>query len=544
MRIKICKKTISCLNVHYFKGVIYHDGSVIDSKEAFYNFININKQSADNIENLLAKCIGVFAFAIEISGNISIVVDIIRAFPLFVSVNDSEIDIYDNLNEYKDNKPLNNKAIEEFISSGYVYGTQTVFQDIYALQAGEILSINQNSWNSIRYFRFKPNNKVIVNTNDIHIYFDKILIAVFNRMLLISPKINRWVVPLSGGHDSRIIVNYLYRLGIKNVICYSYGKINNEQSVISKQVADTLGYEWHFIEYTEDKWQNLHETNLIEKFIDFGFNGGSTANLQDFLAVYELNKQGIVKKNDIFVPGHTLDFITGGHLNNLDKKCRNKKDAINRVIKQHTIRKKSSLIKKAIGELFDQSTVNPCEFQEYFNWQERQAKFIVNSIKVYEFFGYESRIPFWDKELVDFWLTVPSVYRIKRNIFYLCEKKGILIEKIKDIPYAGDRNKQTINNIKERLKQIIKRIIPTAWTSQLLRFSTKNIVTNEGLNLIFNKQTDSINHLIRPLNDFPESISPYFKNILMRPPYRIEIHFLCRLYTIRLQLNKKINNEN
>ena len=104
MRIKICQKTISCLNVHYFKGVIYHDGSVIDSKEAFYNFININKQSDDNIENLLAKCIGVFAFAIEISGNISIVVDIIRAFPLFVSVNDSEIDIYDNLNEYKDNK--------------------------------------------------------------------------------------------------------------------------------------------------------------------------------------------------------------------------------------------------------------------------------------------------------------------------------------------------------------------------------------------------------------------------------------------------------
>jgi asparagine synthase (glutamine-hydrolysing) len=54
---------------------------------------------------------------------------------------------------------------------------------------------------------------------------------------------------------------------------------------------------------------------------------------------------------------------------------------------------------------------------ELFDFNERQAKFIVNAVRVYEFFGYEWRIPFWDMELVNFFLKVPIEHRINQKLY-------------------------------------------------------------------------------------------------------------------------------
>ena len=43
---------------------------------------------------------------------------------------------------------------------------------------------------------------------------------------------------------------------------------------------------------------------------------------------------------------------------------------------------------------------------ECWDCQERQAKFIVNSVRAYEFFGFEWRLPLFDAELMDFWSRI------------------------------------------------------------------------------------------------------------------------------------------
>src|SRR5690554_1599606 len=203
--------------------------------------------------------------------------------------------------------------------------------------------------------------------------------------------VNNWIIPLSGGYDSRVIVNYLYKLGVKNVICFSYGIKNNKQSEISQQVAEALGYEWHFIDYEE--WTGkLQKTTLIEKYIDYAFNGCSASHLQDFTAVYALKQLNILKENDVFIPGHALDFITGSHLTESMQDIKTLKDVIPN-IKKHLSNlgyySYNQKLKKHIINIIKSINISYNQIPEYFNWKERQSKFIVNSVRCYEFFGYE-----------------------------------------------------------------------------------------------------------------------------------------------------------
>src|SRR5690606_23049062 len=299
-----------------------------------------------------------------------------------------------------------------------------------------------------------------------------------------APYVNNWVVPLSGGHDSRLIINYLYKLGQKNVICFSYGTKNSIQAHISKQTADAVGYPWFFVEYKEEKWGKLFNSGIIDKYIDYAFNGVSTPHLQDFLAVFELKEKNIIKENDVFLPGHTLGFITGSHLNHEDFICNSRRSAIKRVYKKF-VRNNNIInddIISSITSIFDSALIEPENFQEYFNWQERQAKFICNSIRVYDFFGFESKLPFWDKVLVEFWLNIKPEERAGKKLFFKAEKNGLLIPELLDIPFAND----SINKNKSRnsYKQHIKQLIPKSIANLMLRTTKRKLKLDEGMNLI------------------------------------------------------------
>ena len=52
-----------------------------------------------------------------------------------------------------------------------------------------------------------------------------------------------------------------------------------------------------------------------------------------------------------------------------------------------------------------------------WDWQERQAKFIVNSVRVYEYWGYNWWLPFWDNDFMYFWQKIPLIYR-KNKLLY------------------------------------------------------------------------------------------------------------------------------
>ena len=164
----------------------------------------------------------------------------------------------------------------------------------------------------------------------------------------------------------------------------------------------------------------------MSEYDDFCLRGVSLPHVQDFFAVHELDKKNVVDSDALFVPGHSGDFLAGSHLSELEYSDTPLKKVviIMRIIqKHHTLfelnKKDKGVYLDKINENLTKSTSNSdnSSLLDCWNWKERQAKFIVNSCRIYEFFGYEWHCPLWDKELMSYFKSLPMKYRRNKKLY-------------------------------------------------------------------------------------------------------------------------------
>lgn len=483
---------------------------------------------------------GLFLLIIISESEILLVSDHIRSYPLFYGYKGNSLFITDDLFKFQTHAgwfQVDYERVQEFYTTGLVYRNRTIYKNVFGLQAAEIVSISDGKIRSERYFIFKPTLNPIKYTSvtEFSRAFDELFLRSFTRLIDQHKDVNNWIVPLSGGHDSRIVVNYLCRLGVRNVICYSYGEPGNEQSRISSEVAGKLGYEWHFVEYTSEKWKNLSDNGLLGDYIDFAFNGVSTPHLQDFLAVAELVGKGILKEGDIFLPGHTV--VTETVFNEETLALKDLNEAIEYVSSKVMLMSADDGSEppthRLLREICSELKVSPKNLMAICDWQERQAKFITNSIKVYEFFGFQSRQPMWDMELVDFWLKIPDNQRTGRQQLYLAEKHSILINPLLNTPYAKEHK----NTMKLKISSVLRKILPEKLYVRILSSAGLRTSLNEGLNHIYEHVAQSVKDILDPVEDFPPDLHKYFNKYLGRCTFQMDPNKLTSLYTIRRLLN-------
>ncbi|MBN1552549.1 hypothetical protein JW979_13825, partial [bacterium] len=90
---------------------------------------------------------------------------------------------------------------------------------------------------------------------------------------------------------------------------------------------------------------------------------------------------------------------------------------------------------KKILEVLGDLDQYPDQSSAFESWDisERQSKFIVNSLRVYEFFGYDWWIPFWDKEFMDYWCRIRPKNRLNQSLYIklvdnLAKEMGVVIQ--------------------------------------------------------------------------------------------------------------------
>lgn len=478
------------MNLQYNKGFkwnkfkdIYCKGCVFDEEDNLYQGQDLsqyfNCMSEDGFIGKVMSANGSFAVIVQRQNKLFISVDRLRSIPLFYALKNNNFYLSDNAYWIKNELNLKNLRTfseQEFSLTGYVTGTDTLFNEIKQIQAGEYLVVEYKNGRinikARRYYQYLHYNFFTEPREELFDKLDKVSENIFKRLIK-SVNGKTIVVPLSGGYDSRCIAAMLKKLNYENVICFSYGKKDNWEPEISRNVADKLDYKWYFVEYTREKWFKWFNSKERKEYYRYGDNLCSLAHIQDLPAVKELKETKKISNDAVFVPGHSGDFIAGSHIPvifaSLKKVGREK--LVKSIWKKHYLLRNWCKEYKKLAPLFEKKILSlltgfsmdspekAVDAFEAWDWQSRQAKFIVNSVRVYEFFGYEWRVPLWDNELMDFWARVPLKFRINKELYddYLFKR----LFKTYDIGFKErGKSKNLIRSVAEKaLPEFVKNMI-------------------------------------------------------------------------------------
>jgi asparagine synthase (glutamine-hydrolysing) len=363
-----------------------------------------------------------------------IVSDKLRTFPFFYKTGKNTIEVTDNCNRIiSDEDTIDEYSSFEYKAAGFVRGNRTLYNNIFQTEAGSIVEIslsNSNTINLKSYFDYYNSDSIIIQPNllltELEIVTQKLIDEIkskyYNR---------RIIIPLSSGLDSRYVAYLVKKSGIEDVLCFTYGKENFKEVVKAKDIAKKIELNWVHVPYSRKTWRETKQNKL---FINYLYNDswiGSLAHIQDWPAIHWLIENGYVNSDSIIMPGHTGDFISGGHIPVvLQKEDSTVTELLEALLEKHfrvhrpnlndenSIRLKRELLKNilSLGK-GNKNPYNNSRYIEHFDWKERQSKFIVNSIQVYNSFNLDWYLPLWSNLQIEFWSKVPIDYKFDKKLY-------------------------------------------------------------------------------------------------------------------------------
>lgn len=441
------------LNNIYFKGIVYIEGCYIGSQELIGLIGKIKSES--ELLDFLNRIDGNFCLIFSILNETYLVVDKLRSIPLFYTIYDTNVKIYDSINSTLIRKfGINERAVDIFRSSTSVIGEETLVNGIKQIPAGHLLKVSTtNEFELIKYWEFHHKHPIIADQEKalqiLEVAYENAFKKTIN-FLAGRPA----VVPLSGGHDSRLVVYLLKKFGHKNIITFSYGDEKSEDSKIARQVATAFGVPFYFIQYTRKNLKSFFDENL-HKLMEYCSSAVSITHIQDIYAVYELVKSNVIPKESVIMPG--LGGTLPGQSIQPDfyiKENYNLHDLVNRIVRDHFFKavffekdftKKYELVldilqKKGVEEKLTNYRV--AEILEWFTVFEKQPKYTLNSVRAYEFFGLKWQTPLYSMELFDAWSSIDAGLRLNNRMFRILEKRLIDTD-ILSIRFTGTKERPT-----------------------------------------------------------------------------------------------------
>jgi asparagine synthase (glutamine-hydrolysing) len=378
---------------------------------------------------------GSFAVVSRRDGHLLAAVDRLRSVPLFYTCGRDGAHIWDHTaSEAVDwTLPLDPECLLEFQHVGYVTGQETLVPGFFQVRAGHAIYFDarQLSARQIRYYAYRHRNLLDAGDEALTLRLAAVHERVFQRLIEDVGE-RQIVIPLSGGYDSRLIGQSLRELGARNVLCYTYGLAGNWESAISCELARYLGFDWVMVPYSGDMWRGVAQSAAFDRYFMQAGNFASLAHIQDWPAVQALVAQDRVAQNAVFVPGHSGDFLAGSHVprdfGRRERVARN--ELLQALFDTHYSlwdwpnataaemwRTFADRIERVVGDIADGTAEEAADVFECWDCEERQAKFIVNSVRCYESFGFEWRLPLFDSELMDFWSRIPLGGRMRRRLY-------------------------------------------------------------------------------------------------------------------------------
>lgn len=439
----------------FIRGYAFIHGKTHNAESLIELFLK--KKNKSELISLIKELDGPFSIIININEEIFVFVNILRSFPLFYKINKEDIIVTDffNVDQLK-NENINTENLEMFKNGLSTLGETTLLHNWFQLQSGEYLEIKKESYSINKYWDLQYaeiqekslNMSLKILRNSYEETFENVVKFLDGRTA---------VIPLSGGHDSRLVAYYLYKLKYPKVITYSYGTKNIDENKYSEEVSKALGFKHYYVEYDNNKNRKIYK-KMSKDYLLFSGNVGVVPCIQELIALKELTDKEVINKNCVVIPGFACDALYDGTINNFVEKSDSlgKFNISNFIIqKYYKIRNVELsnnlkvLLEKKTKSLMknpqEENLKNYLEIIEKFDLLERQSKFIQNAVRVYEFFDLEWITPYFSLSQLEIIEKIDYSHRVNRNLMYKFEEKEYP-DFLKKIDFAKTRKEKLINS--------------------------------------------------------------------------------------------------
>ena len=409
------------------EGGLYR-GSILDNDDLNDGTIFKKPWDADDLDEMLTylkSLQGFFSCVLFDEDRLLLIVDHVRSHPLYYRVSGKNITVTDDPQSIFDPKQdsLSTASALDFLCLGYVTGENTLMEGIKQVEPGTCVSFQDGKLEKRTYFDYRPD---LVQSVDPEAYYDNFLRALestFHRLRIVT-KGKQIAIPLSGGFDSRLIALCLKRFDFSNVIAFSYGPPGNKDSKISKQIAGELGFDWFFVPYSIELWSKVAKSKSWSDYCSCAFQLTSVPHLQDFPAIESLVNEGIIAANATVTPGIRIPGVRVPRFVPGPDDMVSKHDLLDAMVPYHyslwRFEPGSPLDRMFRSQLSDRLSLDMVMHKTVAaskngNWflREREAKFLVNSVRCYELHGLRWWLPLMDKGLASFWEK--AVYDCKQK---------------------------------------------------------------------------------------------------------------------------------
>lgn len=422
----------------------------------------------EQLSSVVSVLDGFYAIVLFCDDGVCLAVDQVRSIPLFYRVGALGLVVSDSAQAVEDHAgdvEPDWESIAEFAMAGFVTGNRTLRLGIFGTEAGTVTYIDSHDGKSrtIEHAKFAPDcgmQSGYLESSRISKALDDSILSLVD-----YAQDRQIVVPLSGGYDSRLILSKLVEFKYPKLLAFTYSACDTREALVSEEIARRLGVQWVGLRLDNQTWHEWYTSDARTDYFDRAHNLTSVPHIQDVPAVGLLRETGLVERDAVFAPGHSGDFLAGSHLHPelMNRRLCGITDAVNATLATHyrlwpwryLMKDQRDILQfRVTCELERElgpsgSALTACET---WDWRERQSKYIVNSVRAYEWYGYDWWLPLWTRGFLNAWNDVPLEFRVDQQAY-----RDMVTTTYAKI--AGASQEDAVRNAESPLRTAVKHLL-------------------------------------------------------------------------------------